>query len=88
MHERSVDSDFLLLELREVLQRNSKIKIILMSATINQVCTLAPASSLVFHYIQADLVLPARIGNFLILLFRRALHRDTRTNVPCYRLLP
>lgn len=35
VHERSVDSDFLLLELREVLKRNSKIKIILMSATIN-----------------------------------------------------
>lgn len=34
VHERSVDSDFLLLELREVLNRNSKIKIILMSATI------------------------------------------------------
>ncbi|GAA5855860.1 hypothetical protein JCM8547_000389 [Rhodosporidiobolus lusitaniae] len=36
VHERSVDSDFLLLELREILKRNSKIKIILMSATINQ----------------------------------------------------
>ncbi|GAA5974236.1 hypothetical protein JCM11641_003345 [Rhodosporidiobolus odoratus] len=36
VHERSVDSDFLLLELREILQRNPKIKIILMSATINQ----------------------------------------------------
>ncbi|KAK4053504.1 putative ATP-dependent RNA helicase ucp12 [Microbotryomycetes sp. JL201] len=36
VHERSVDSDFLLLELREILRRNSSIKVILMSATINQ----------------------------------------------------
>lgn len=36
VHERSVDSDFLLLELRELLQRNTQIKVILMSATINQ----------------------------------------------------
>ncbi|KDN52913.1 P-loop containing nucleoside triphosphate hydrolase protein [Tilletiaria anomala UBC 951] len=36
VHERSVDSDFLLLELREVLKRNTRIKIILMSATIQQ----------------------------------------------------
>ncbi|GAA5963647.1 hypothetical protein JCM21900_000208 [Sporobolomyces salmonicolor] len=36
VHERSVDSDFLLLELRDILQRNPKIKVILMSATINQ----------------------------------------------------
>ncbi|KAJ1596550.1 hypothetical protein NDA11_007513 [Ustilago hordei] len=36
VHERSVDSDFLLLELRELLKRNSKIKVVLMSATINQ----------------------------------------------------
>ncbi|KAH8926029.1 hypothetical protein BT69DRAFT_1058380 [Atractiella rhizophila] len=36
VHERSTDSDFLLLELREMLKRNSKLKIILMSATINQ----------------------------------------------------
>ncbi|GAA5924499.1 hypothetical protein JCM10213_004592 [Rhodosporidiobolus nylandii] len=36
VHERSVDSDFLLLELRDILQRNPNIKIILMSATINQ----------------------------------------------------
>ncbi|SPO38961.1 probable Putative DEAH-box ATP-dependent helicase UM11114 [Pseudozyma flocculosa] len=36
VHERSVDSDFLLLELREVLKRNPKIKVVLMSATINQ----------------------------------------------------
>ncbi|CED84855.1 atp-dependent rna helicase a [Phaffia rhodozyma] len=35
VHERSVDGDFLLLELRELLKRNSTIKIILMSATIN-----------------------------------------------------
>ncbi len=34
--ERNVDSDFLLLELRELLKRNNKIKVILMSATINQ----------------------------------------------------
>jgi ATP-dependent RNA helicase DHX57 len=31
-----VDSDFLLLELREIIKSNKKIKIILMSATINQ----------------------------------------------------
>ncbi|KIO25963.1 hypothetical protein M407DRAFT_236196 [Tulasnella calospora MUT 4182] len=36
VHERSVDSDFLLLELRELLKRNKTIKVILMSATINQ----------------------------------------------------
>ncbi|KAG8944303.1 hypothetical protein FRC04_002023 [Tulasnella sp. 424] len=36
VHERSVDSDFLLLELRELLKRNRTIKVILMSATINQ----------------------------------------------------
>lgn len=31
VHERSVDSDFLLLELRDILQRNKKIKVILVS---------------------------------------------------------
>ncbi|KAM0754112.1 P-loop containing nucleoside triphosphate hydrolase protein [Meredithblackwellia eburnea MCA 4105] len=36
VHERSVDSDFLLLELRDILKRNKNIKVILMSATINQ----------------------------------------------------
>ncbi|KZT55357.1 P-loop containing nucleoside triphosphate hydrolase protein [Calocera cornea HHB12733] len=36
VHERSVDSDFLLLELRELLRRGSKVKVVLMSATINQ----------------------------------------------------
>jgi HrpA-like RNA helicase len=36
VHERSVDGDFLLLELRELLKTNADIKIILMSATINQ----------------------------------------------------
>ncbi|KZV88008.1 P-loop containing nucleoside triphosphate hydrolase protein [Exidia glandulosa HHB12029] len=36
VHERSVDGDFLLLELKDLLQRNDKLKIILMSATINQ----------------------------------------------------
>lgn len=35
VHERSVDGDFLLLELRELLKRNKKIKVVLMSATIN-----------------------------------------------------
>ncbi|GJJ13213.1 hypothetical protein Clacol_007464 [Clathrus columnatus] len=35
VHERSVDSDFLLLELRDLLKRNSNIKVVLMSATIN-----------------------------------------------------
>jgi len=35
VHERSVDSDFLLLELREILKHNDEVKIILMSATIN-----------------------------------------------------
>ena len=37
VHERSVDGDFLLLELREVLKRNPKLKVVLMSATIQQV---------------------------------------------------
>lgn len=36
MHERSVDGDFLLLELKELLQTNRTIKVVLMSATINQ----------------------------------------------------
>ncbi|TNY18898.1 P-loop containing nucleoside triphosphate hydrolase protein [Rhodotorula diobovata] len=36
VHERSVDSDFLLLELRDILRRNPSIKVVLMSATINQ----------------------------------------------------
>ncbi|KAH8992445.1 P-loop containing nucleoside triphosphate hydrolase protein [Lactarius akahatsu] len=35
VHERSVDGDFLLLELKELLKRNSALKIVLMSATIN-----------------------------------------------------
>ncbi|KAF5366936.1 hypothetical protein D9757_010848 [Collybiopsis confluens] len=35
VHERSVDCDFLLLELKELLSRHSTLKIILMSATIN-----------------------------------------------------
>lgn len=36
VHERSVDSDFLLIILREVLKKRKDLKIILMSATINQ----------------------------------------------------
>ncbi|CAD6917747.1 unnamed protein product [Tilletia controversa] len=36
VHERSVDSDVLLLELRELLRRNLRIKVVLMSATIQQ----------------------------------------------------
>ncbi|KAG6380964.1 P-loop containing nucleoside triphosphate hydrolase protein [Boletus reticuloceps] len=35
VHERSVDSDFLLLELRELLLRHDTLKVVLMSATIN-----------------------------------------------------
>lgn len=35
MHERSVDGDFLLLELRELLLRHDTLKVVLMSATIN-----------------------------------------------------
>lgn len=35
VHERSLDSDFLLLELRDLLIRNKNLKIVLMSATIN-----------------------------------------------------
>lgn len=35
VHERSVDGDFLLLELKELLKRHSHLKVILMSATIN-----------------------------------------------------
>ncbi|KAF8265784.1 P-loop containing nucleoside triphosphate hydrolase protein [Lactarius quietus] len=35
VHERSVDGDFLLLELKELSKRNSALKIVLMSATIN-----------------------------------------------------
>lgn len=36
VHERGVDSDLLLLELREILKRNPNIRIILMSATIEK----------------------------------------------------
>lgn len=36
VHERSMDGDLLLLELREILKRNTNIKIVLMSATANQ----------------------------------------------------
>ncbi|KAF9015717.1 P-loop containing nucleoside triphosphate hydrolase protein [Cyathus striatus] len=36
VHERSVDGDFLLLELKELLKTNPRLKVILMSATINQ----------------------------------------------------
>ncbi|KAG5647688.1 hypothetical protein DXG03_008411 [Asterophora parasitica] len=35
VHERSVDGDFLLLELKELLKKHPSLKIILMSATIN-----------------------------------------------------
>ncbi|KZT69049.1 P-loop containing nucleoside triphosphate hydrolase protein [Daedalea quercina L-15889] len=35
VHERSVDGDFLLLELRELLRMHPKLKVVLMSATIN-----------------------------------------------------
>lgn len=35
VHERSVDGDFLLLELRELLKTHRKLRVILMSATIN-----------------------------------------------------
>ncbi|KAA1127532.1 hypothetical protein PGTUg99_037513 [Puccinia graminis f. sp. tritici] len=36
VHERSMEGDLLLLELRDILKRNTKIKIVLMSATANQ----------------------------------------------------
>ncbi|KAG8784470.1 hypothetical protein FRB91_003631 [Serendipita sp. 411] len=36
VHERSVDSDFLLLELRDMIKTRKSLKIVLMSATINQ----------------------------------------------------
>lgn len=35
VHERSVDGDFLLLELRELLLKHDTLKVVLMSATIN-----------------------------------------------------
>ncbi|KAJ6504362.1 P-loop containing nucleoside triphosphate hydrolase protein [Mycena vulgaris] len=35
VHERSVDGDFLLLELKELLKRHRTLKVVLMSATIN-----------------------------------------------------
>ncbi|KAJ7492368.1 P-loop containing nucleoside triphosphate hydrolase protein [Mycena latifolia] len=35
VHERSVDGDFLLLELKELLKRHPTLKVVLMSATIN-----------------------------------------------------
>lgn len=36
VHERSVDGDFLLLELKDLISKNHHIKVVLMSATINQ----------------------------------------------------
>ncbi|KAI8368128.1 P-loop containing nucleoside triphosphate hydrolase protein [Radiomyces spectabilis] len=36
VHERSVDSDFLLIILRQVLEKRKDLKVILMSATVNQ----------------------------------------------------
>jgi HrpA-like RNA helicase len=35
VHERSVEGDFLMLELKELLKLNSTLKVVLMSATIN-----------------------------------------------------
>ncbi|KAI8824273.1 P-loop containing nucleoside triphosphate hydrolase protein [Fimicolochytrium jonesii] len=35
VHERSVDSDFLLMVLRDLLETNTKLKVVLMSATLN-----------------------------------------------------
>ncbi|KAF8078990.1 P-loop containing nucleoside triphosphate hydrolase protein [Lyophyllum atratum] len=35
VHERSVDGDFLLLELKEILKKHASLKVVLMSATIN-----------------------------------------------------
>jgi len=35
VHERSIDGDFLLLELKDLLRTHPKLKVILMSATIN-----------------------------------------------------
>lgn len=35
VHERSVDGDFLLLQLKDLLKQLPKLKVILMSATIN-----------------------------------------------------
>ncbi|KAG8901551.1 hypothetical protein FRB99_005214 [Tulasnella sp. 403] len=35
VHERSVESDFLVLELKELLERNMDIRVVLMSATVN-----------------------------------------------------
>lgn len=35
VHERSVDGDFLMLELKELLKHHPHLKVILMSATIN-----------------------------------------------------
>jgi len=36
VHERSMDSDFLLLELKDLLRKTKHLKVVLMSATINQ----------------------------------------------------
>lgn len=35
VHERSIDSDFLLIVLKELLKRRKDLKLVLMSATIN-----------------------------------------------------
>ena len=35
MHERNVDSDFLLIILRDLLRRRSSLRVVLMSATMN-----------------------------------------------------
>lgn len=54
VHERSVDSDFLLLELRDILQRNQKIKVVLVSG--------CPSSNLVSTTLMLALQMSATIN--------------------------
>ena len=80
VHERNVDSDFLLLELREVLKRNSKLKVVLMSATIQQV-RLEAVMLLLDLALQLTRSLNLT-GTLLQLLWRRALPQYPRTYIP------
>ena len=42
MHERSLDSDFLLIVLRDALAANPKLRVVLMSATLDAQVSACP----------------------------------------------
>lgn len=84
MHERSVDSDFLLLELRDILKRNKTLKVILVSGRYELACPLATLTSSL-----AD-VGYHQPGSVLRLLRRCTLYRDpwVRSCSVCNSALP